>query len=124
MATAGPTSQPESACSRLAMQGRSAIPVRIEGREADDEPMTDAASSAHVHVTIHLMQQATVAFDASELWPLHGAYSRFGSDLRSFAEEVTRRLRSDGYLGFSVAEESITIVPSAAVKRIDFTTRP
>jgi hypothetical protein len=86
--------------------------------------MTDTASSAHVHVTIHLIQQATVAFDASELWPLHGAYSRFGSDLPSFAEEVTRRLRSDGYLGFSADEESITVIPSAAVTRIDFTARP
>jgi hypothetical protein len=86
--------------------------------------MTDTASSAHVRVTIHLIQQATVAFDAPELWPLHGAYSRFGSDLPSFAEEVTRRLRSEGYLGFRADEESISVVPLAAVKRIDFTARP
>lgn len=84
--------------------------------------MTDTASSDPMHVTIHLIQQTTVDFDAAELWPMHGAYSRFGSDLASFAEEVTRRLRSDGYLGFRSNAHSISIVPLAAVKRIDFTT--
>jgi hypothetical protein len=101
--------------------------VAFDGSEqrlsAHDEQMTDTASLDHMHVTIHLIQQTTVDFDAAELWPLHGAYGRFGSDLPSFAEEVTRRLRSDGYLGFRPDAHSISIVPLAAVKRIDFTTR-
>ena len=86
--------------------------------------MTDTATADSLHVTIHLIQQTTVDFDASELWPLPGAYGRFGADLASFAEEVTRRLRSDGYLGFRSNRDSISIVPVAAVKRIDFTARP
>lgn len=90
---------------------------------ADDEQMTDTASLDRMHVTIHLIQQTTVNFDAAELWPLHGSYGRFGTDLASFAEEVTRRLRSDGYLGFQPDGNSISVVPLAAVKRIDFTTR-
>jgi hypothetical protein len=85
--------------------------------------MTDTAPSDVVHVTIHLIQQTTIAFDASDLWPLHGAYGRFGSDLDSFAEEVSRRLREDGYLGFRADDESISVVPWAAVKRVDFSAR-
>jgi hypothetical protein len=85
--------------------------------------MTDTGSLDRMHVTIHLIQQTTVEFDADELWPLHGAYSRFGSDLASFAEEVARRLRADGYLGYHPDADSISVVPLAAVKRIDFTTR-
>jgi hypothetical protein len=85
--------------------------------------MTDTESSSHLHVTIHLLQQTTVDFDAADLWPLHGAYARFGADLASFAEEVTRRLRSDGYLGYRPDPDSISIVPLAAVKRIDFSMR-
>jgi hypothetical protein len=76
-----------------------------------------------MHVTIHLIQQTTVDFDAADLWPLHGAYSRFGADLDSFAEEVTRRLRTDGYLGFRTAGDKISVVPLSAVKRIDFAIR-
>jgi hypothetical protein len=82
--------------------------------------MTETAPPDHMHVTIHLIQQTTVEFDAADLWPLHGAYGRFGSDLESFAEEVTRRLRSDGYLGFRPDGTSISIVPLSAVKRVDF----
>jgi hypothetical protein len=50
---------------------------------------------------------------------LHGAYSRFGADLDSFAGEVTRRLSSDGYLGFRPKSDRITVIPLSAVKRID-----
>ena len=85
--------------------------------------MTDTESSSHLHVTIHLLQQTTVDFDAADLWPLHGAYARFGADLASFAEEVTRRLREDGYVGFRIGTDGISIVPLAAVKRIDFNMR-
>lgn len=87
--------------------------------EADDGQMTDTGSD-HMHVRIHLIQQTTVEFDSADLWPLHGAYSRFGADLASFAEEVTRRLRTDGYLGFSAASDTISVIPLSAVKRIDF----
>ena len=84
--------------------------------------MTETASD-RVHVTVHLMQQTTVDFAAHDLWPLHGAYSRFGADLDSFAGEVTRRLSSDGYLGFRPKSDSITVIPISVVKRIDFTVR-
>lgn len=86
--------------------------------------MTENANPDRMHVTIHLIQQTTVDFDAADLWPLHGAYGRFGSDLDSFAEEVTRRLRSDGYLGYRPDRTSISIIPFDAVKRVDFTVRP
>jgi hypothetical protein len=76
-----------------------------------------------MHVTIHLVQQTTVDFDGDDLWPLHGGYGRFGADLESFAGEVTRRLSSDGYLGFRANSGSITVIPLSAVKRIDFTVR-
>lgn len=79
-----------------------------------------APDSSRMQVTIHLVQQTTVSFHAAQLWPLHGAYARFGNDLSSFAEEVTRRLRTDGYVGFSPYAGQITVVPLAAVKRIDF----
>jgi len=77
-----------------------------------------------MHVTIHLIQQATVDFDSGDLWPLHGAYGRFGADLDSFAEEVTRRLRTEGYIGYRVASgDTISVIPLSAVKRIDFAVR-
>jgi hypothetical protein len=72
------------------------------------------------HVTLHLTAQTTVEFTADQAWPRHGDYSRFGIDLASFAEEISRRLRIDGYVGFSVGEERITVVPLGAIKRIDF----
>lgn len=84
--------------------------------------MTETASD-HMHVTIHLVQQTTIDFDANDLWPMHGAYSRFGADLDSFAAEVTRRLSDDGYLGFRPNSAGITLIPFTAVKRIDFTVR-
>lgn len=80
------------------------------------------ADSARRQVTIHLLQQTTVSFDASQLWPLHDEYARFGDDLAALAEEVTRRLRTDGYIGYSAASDTITVIPLAAVKRIDFST--
>jgi hypothetical protein len=61
--------------------------------------MADTASD-RIHVTIHVVRQTAVDFDAADLWPLHGAYGRFGADLAAFAEKVTRQLRTDGYLGF------------------------
>ena len=82
--------------------------------------MTDAAT--RMHVTLHLVQQTTVAFDSAELWPMHGPYARFGADLASFAEEVMRRFSVDHYLGFQPDPATITVIPRDAVKRIDFTT--
>jgi hypothetical protein len=77
-------------------------------------------SAPRMHVTLHLVQQATVAFDSAELWPIHGPYARFGADLASFAEEVMRRLSVDHYLGFRSTPTTITVIPRQAVKRIDF----
>ena len=64
-----------------------------------------------------------MGFEATELWPRHGAYSRFGNDLPSFAQEVMRRLQDDGFIGFSRDENTITVIPLAAVKRLDFTAK-
>ena len=74
-------------------------------------------------VTIHLTAQATVEFSVSQLWPRDGEYSRFGVDLPSFATEVTRRLQSDGYVGFCTQSSQITVIPLSAIKRIDFVER-
>jgi hypothetical protein len=79
-----------------------------------------AADSSRLQVTVHLLQQSTVIFNAAHLWPMHGAYARFGNDLASLAEEVTRRLKEDGYVGFSSDTGGITVIPLAAVKRVDF----
>jgi hypothetical protein len=84
--------------------------------------MTDP-STGELHVTLHLVQQTTVEFDAADLWPIHGAYARFGTDLTSFAEEVTRRLGADGYTGFHRDQSTITVIPLSAVKRMDFAVR-
>jgi hypothetical protein len=81
--------------------------------------MTDVAT--RMRVTLHLVQQTTVAFDSAELWPMHGPYARFGADLASFAEEVMRRFSVDQYLGFHSNGATITVIPRDAVKRIDFT---
>lgn len=77
-----------------------------------------------LHVTIHLIQQTTVSFAAGDLWPLHGAYGRFGNDLASFAEEITRRLHADGYIGYTLGADKITVIPLSAIKRVDFATGP
>jgi hypothetical protein len=81
--------------------------------------MTDA-NAARLRATFHLVQQTTVEFNAADLWPLHGAYARFGANLSAFAEEVARRLAADGYVGFHPDESTITVIPLSAVKRIDF----
>jgi hypothetical protein len=81
--------------------------------------MTDA--TPRMHVTLHLVQQTTVAFNSADLWPMHGPYARFGTDLASFADEVMRRLTVDQYLGFHSGPAAITVIPRDAVKRIDFT---
>ncbi len=81
--------------------------------------MSDQDAS-RLQVTIHLLQQTTVSFNAGNLWPMHGAYSRFGNDLPSFAEEVTRRLHADGYIGYTQDGEGITVIPLSAIKRVDF----
>lgn len=83
-------------------------------------PALDYRSDAR-HV--HLVQQTTVEADAADLWPLHGAYSRFGADLSPFATEVTRRLGEDGYVGFQPDPGTITVIPVSAVKRMDFAVR-
>lgn len=72
------------------------------------------------HVMLHLTAQATVEFGADQLWPSHGDYSRFGVELSSFAQEIMRRLHVDGYVGFVLGEDGITVIPLAAIKRIDF----
>jgi len=82
------------------------------------------APATRMQANLHLQQQATVSFTASQLWPLYGAYARFGNDLPSFAEEVTRRLREDGYVGFTAGEDRITVIPFDSVKRIDFALLP
>jgi hypothetical protein len=81
--------------------------------------MTEA-NTDEMHVTLHLVQQTTIEFNAADLWPLHGAYSRFGADLPSFAAEVTRRLGEDGYIGLQPDPDTITVIPISAVKRMDF----
>ena len=83
-----------------------------------------APDSSRMHVTLHLMHEAEVSFDAAELWPLHGAYARFGNDLPSFAEEVGRRLHTEGFIGFSTAPGTITMIPMGVVKRVDFALTP
>jgi hypothetical protein len=85
----------------------------------DDDLMTDPGT--RMRVTLHLVQQTTVAFDSADLWPMHGPYGRFGANLASFAEEVMRRLSADQYLGFHSDPATITVIPRDAVKRIDFT---
>ena len=85
----------------------------------DDGRMTEAGSE-QLHATIHLVAQTTITFDADALWPLRGGFSRVDSDLDSFAAEVTRRLRADGYVGFCPDSDSIAVIPLSAVKRIDF----
>jgi hypothetical protein len=77
--------------------------------------------SARIRATLHLKEAASVGFEATELWPRHGAYSRFGNDLPSFAQEVMRRLQDDGFVGFARDENTITVIPLAAVRRLDFT---
>jgi hypothetical protein len=71
-----------------------------------------------VRVIIHLMQQSTVSFEAAEIWPRAGA----DFDLESFATEVTRRLYTDGYLGYTTGTDAVTVIPAGSVKRLDFTT--
>jgi hypothetical protein len=75
-------------------------------------------------VTIHLTGQPTVEFRADHLWPSSGEYARFGVDLSAFAEEVSRRLRTDGYVGCRLSADRITIIPLSAVMRIDFVDLP
>jgi hypothetical protein len=55
---------------------------------------------------------------------LEGTYSRFGDDLPSFASEVLRRFQTDGFVGFSLKSGEITVIPFAAVKRLDFAQLP
>lgn len=96
----------------------------FDTREVADNTVPGVSSPDHRHVTLHLVAQATVEFGADQLWPLHGDYARFGIDLPSFANEVTRRLHSDGYVGYRLTGERITIIPISAIKRIDFTQLP
>ncbi len=87
-------------------------------------PAPDAAARSELrHATLHLTAQATVEFAADQLWPLHGDYSRFGVDLQSFAHELTRRLQTDGYIGYRQGDKRITLIPLASIKRIDVNER-
>jgi hypothetical protein len=81
------------------------------------------STSESRHATLHLTAQATVEFAADQLWPLHGDYSRFGVDLQSFAHELTRRLQTDGYIGYRLGDRRITLIPLASIKRIDVNER-
>lgn len=72
-------------------------------------------------VTIHLSAEATVEFSVDQLWPHHGEYARFGTDLAAFAEEVSRRLRTESCIGYSLSPHQITLIPINAIMRIDFT---
>lgn len=74
----------------------------------------------HLRATVHLQHSAQVGFSAAQLWPMHGAYARFGNDLPAFAEEVTRRLSADGYVGFSPGGNKITVLPVSSIDRVDF----
>ena len=84
--------------------------------------MTSSADDRR-HVTIHLAAQAIVEFSVTHLWPRDGEYSRFGIDLASLATEVTRRLHSDGYVGFCTESHQISVIPLSAIDRIDFVER-
>ena len=77
-----------------------------------------ASSLVHVRVIIHLMQQSTVSFEAADIWPR----AEVDFDVESFATEVTRRLHTDGYLGYTTSTDAITVIPAGSVKRLDFTT--
>jgi hypothetical protein len=81
-----------------------------------------ASDRAHMRVIIHLMQQSTVSFEAGDVWPRPAAGN--ASELESFADEVTRRLHSDGYIGYTSSPGTITVIPIGSVKRLDFTTVP
>ncbi len=81
--------------------------------------MTGDADPTGLSATIHLLQQATISFDARELWP-QTQDETISADLAAFAAEVARRLRTDGFLGYRRGTE-ITLIPSQAVKRIDCT---
>ena len=99
------------------------VPGTTNWRTGDESAMTGPDPS-RLRVTIHLVQQSTVNFAADELWPMHGAYGRFGYDLPSFAEEVTRRLHADGYIGYILGTDQITVIPLNAIKRVDFSNEP
>lgn len=77
-----------------------------------------APDPPRTRVTIHLLQQTTVTFDAVDMWPRPAA----DTDLTSFAAEFTHRMHSEGYIGFTAGPESITVIPLRSVKRVDFTT--
>jgi hypothetical protein len=81
-----------------------------------------ASDPAHLRVIIHLMQQSTVSFEAGDVWPR--PTSAAAHELESFAMEVTRRLNSDGYIGYMSSPGTITVIPLSSVKRLDFTTTP
>lgn len=99
------------------------IRARIDGgARMTEEPSARPAAAEdvdHRWVTIHLTAQATVEFTAHQLWPMHGDYARFGPDLASFAQEVTRRMHVDAYIGYCHGEK-ISVIPLSAIKRIDF----
>jgi hypothetical protein len=93
-------------------------------REDDaGQPAAYTAANERRRATLHLTAQATVDFTADQLWPLHGDYARFGVDLASFAQEVSRRLRTDAYVGYRLDAGRITLIPANSIKRIDFSER-
>ena len=104
-----------------------AIRARVAGGVCMIEQVSrgsvDESNTDHRRVTIHLTAQATVEFNAHQLWPMHGDYARFGIDLASFAQEVTRRMHVDAYIGYC-HEGKISVIPLDAIKRIDFYEEP
>jgi hypothetical protein len=52
---------------------------------------------------------------------MEGEYGRFGNGLAAFATEVGRRMTQDSYLCFCRAPDRITMIPTGAIKRLDFT---
>ena len=76
-----------------------------------------------LRVIVHLAQQTAVTFAAGELWPaFDGDGAGPGAAVSAVAVEVTRRLRTDGYVGYSPDEGTVTVIPGDAVRRIDVTT--
>jgi hypothetical protein len=69
-------------------------------------------------VTIHLVHQSAVDFEANDC-----GHSRWAPARTLFAGEIARWLDSDGYLGLRPNAGSIIMIPLGAVKWLDFTVR-
>ncbi len=81
------------------------------------------SDAPRVHVIVHLDQQSAVSFAAGDVWPRSGLVQDPG-DLETWAEELTRRLHADGYLGYRDGRDRITVVTLGSIRRVDFSTEP